>query len=165
MQVNLTLIHFNICEDPGSSVADTWKALEEAQKQGLTVDIGVSHFKESDIEALMDKATVLPAVNQCELSVVNHDDATIEYCTKKGIVYQSYSPLCGGFNGSSCTWSGGKNVMSLPDVIKIAKSHNVSPAQVGQDFLSLFFPPLFKRGSLCIFVRVTQETGMYVCSI
>lgn len=112
-------------------MADTWKALEEAKAQGLTLDIGVSHFLQSDLEELMKTATEKPVLNQCELSVVHHDDATMAYCTSQGIVYQAYSPLCGGFNGSSCTWSGGKNVMTLPDVIKIATAHNVSPAQVG----------------------------------
>jgi diketogulonate reductase-like aldo/keto reductase len=53
------------------------------------------------------------------------------YCATQGIVYQSFSPLCGGFNGSSCTWNGGKNVMTLPDVIQIAGVHNVSSAQIG----------------------------------
>ena len=39
--------------------------------------------------------------------------------------------LCGGFNGSSCTWHGGKNVMTVPQVKAIAAKHNVSAAQVG----------------------------------
>lgn len=70
-QVNLTLIHFTHC-GLGGSVAATWKALEEAKQQGLTLDIGVSHFVQSDIEALMKTATVKPVLNQCELSVVHH---------------------------------------------------------------------------------------------
>ena len=34
-----------------------------------------------------------PAVNQCELCVGTHDDATIEFCKEKGIVYESYGAL------------------------------------------------------------------------
>ena len=67
-------------------------------------------------------------MHQAELSVSFHDDATIAYCRAHGITYQSFSPLCGGFNGSSCR---GKNVMSQPEVIAIAKVHSVSAAQVG----------------------------------
>jgi 2,5-diketo-D-gluconate reductase A len=93
---------------------------------------GVSHFKQDNFEQLKAAgATVVPALNQAELSVVFHDDATIKYCREHGIVYQSYSPLCGGANGSSCTRSGGKNVMTVPEVIAIAKVHGVSPAQIG----------------------------------
>ena len=72
-----------------------------------------------------------PALNQCKLSVVHHDQPTIDYCRTAGITYQSYSPLCGGFNGSSCSRSGGENVMTRPDVLAIADSHGVSAAQIG----------------------------------
>ena len=72
-----------------------------------------------------------PALNQCKLSVVHHDQPPIDYCRTAGITYQSYSPLCGGFNGSSCSRSGGENVMTRPDVLAIADSHGVSAAQVG----------------------------------
>eukprot|EP00041_Stephanoeca_diplocostata_P011812 m.195587 g.195587 ORF g.195587 m.195587 type:complete len:304 (+) comp18680_c0_seq2:69-980(+) len=128
--VDLTLIHFNRCM-PGSSVAETWKALEEAQAAGMTRSIGVSHFLQADIEELMKTATTKPVLNQCELSVSYHDDATMEYCRAKGIVYQAFSPLCGGFNGSSCSARGGKNVLTVPEVKAIALAHNVSAAQVG----------------------------------
>ena len=71
------------------------------------------------------------AVNQCKLSVVHHDDSTIQYCKQAGIVYQSYSPLCGGFNGSSCSRGGGVNVMTQPEVLQVATAHGVSAAQIG----------------------------------
>ena len=69
----------------------------------------------------MASSSTVPALNQCELSVSYHDDATIAFCQQHGIVYQSYSPLCGGFNGSSCTMNGGKNVLTIQAVIDIAK--------------------------------------------
>merc|ERR1711935_876813 len=84
-----------------------------------------------DIEKLMETAKIKPAVNQCELSVSFHDDATIKYCQSQGITYQSFSPLCGGFNGSSCSMRGGKNVMTIPLVQQVAATHNVSAAQIG----------------------------------
>mmetsp|Transcript_15439 Transcript_15439/g.30358 ORF Transcript_15439/g.30358 Transcript_15439/m.30358 type:complete len:295 (+) Transcript_15439:33-917(+) len=123
--VDLTLIHFNKCDGAGS-IAETWKALEEGLQAGQTKAIGVSHFTREDLEQLGSK----PSVNQCELSVSYHDDATIQYCQQQGIVYQSFSPLCGGFNGSSCSAHGGKNVLTIPEVKKIAAVHNVSAAQV-----------------------------------
>eukprot|EP01065_Artemidia_motanka_P044281 TRINITY_DN627_c0_g1_i6.p4 TRINITY_DN627_c0_g1~~TRINITY_DN627_c0_g1_i6.p4 ORF type:complete len:129 (+),score=47.63 TRINITY_DN627_c0_g1_i6:794-1180(+) len=76
----------------------------------------------------METATVLPSVNQCSLSVSFHDDETIAFCRSKGITYQSFSPLCGGGNGSSCPYG---SVLKIPQVIQIAASHNVSAAQVG----------------------------------
>merc|ERR1719326_1419204 len=101
------LIHFATsfapwgkCDLPG-----TWRALEEAMAAGESRSIGVSHFKQEHFEALERAgAKMKPAVNQAELSVSYHDDTTIAYCKAHNIVYQSFSPLCGGFNGSSCTW-------------------------------------------------------------
>lgn len=131
--VDLTLIHTTSSWGPGKcDLPGTWRALEEALAAGHSRSIGVSHFKQEHFEELRAAgATVVPAVNQAELSVVFHDDTTIAYCKAHGITYQSYSPLCGGANGSSCTWSGGKNVMAVPEVIAVAKSHGVSAAQVG----------------------------------
>jgi diketogulonate reductase-like aldo/keto reductase len=77
----------------------------------------VSHASAQDLEELKKVATVWPpAVNQCKFSVVYHDDETVSYCRRHGITYQSFSPLCGGFNGSSCSGSGGRNVMTVPEV-------------------------------------------------
>ena len=116
--VDLMLIHFNKCEF-GGSVAETWKALEEAKSAGQARSIGVSHFTISDLEKLTgDK----PSVNQCSLSVRFHDDETIEYCRQHNITYMSFSPLCGGANGSSCPYG---SVLTVPEVIAIAQAHKV----------------------------------------
>lgn len=128
--VDLMLMHFQ-CRGGQGTVADSWRALEDALSAGKTRAIGVSHFVTTDLTELMKTAKVKPAVNQCSLSVSQHDDTTIEYCRQQGITYQSFSPLCGGFNGSSCTMHGGKNVMTVPEVIAIAATHKVTAAQVG----------------------------------
>ena len=117
-------------------MAETWRALEDAQKAGLTKAIGVSHFVASDFEKLKKTQTIAPVVNQCELSVGAHDDETIKYCDDNQIVYMSYSPLCGGSNGSSCEMHGGTSVLTIPEVISIANSHNVSAAQVGLKWIA-----------------------------
>ena len=90
-----------------------------------------SNFDAGQLRTLATTSRVTPALNQCKLSVVHHDQPTIDYCRTAGITYQSYSPLCGGFNGSSCSRSGGENVMTRPDVLAIADSHGVSAAQIG----------------------------------
>ena len=56
-----------------------------------------------------------------------HDDATATHCEQRGIVYEAYSPLCGGANGSSCQHG---SVLTIPLVRQIAISHGVSSAQV-----------------------------------
>lgn len=126
--VDLLLIHY-----PGTKAAnaEAWAALEVALRLNRTRAIGVSNFSPSQLDALRETATVWPpAVNQLELSVSYHDDAALAYNKKRGIVVQAYSPLCGGFNGSSCTARGGKNVLSLPEVQAVAQRYGVSPAQI-----------------------------------
>jgi len=43
---------------------DTWKAMEECVKLGLTKSIGVSNFNSEQIQRVLDVATIRPAVNQ-----------------------------------------------------------------------------------------------------
>lgn len=59
--VDLFLIHVPTAHPNLKSV---WKEMEAAQKEGLTKSIGVSNFRISDLETVMDGATVVPAVNQ-----------------------------------------------------------------------------------------------------
>eukprot|EP01062_Namystynia_karyoxenos_P000822 TRINITY_DN10298_c0_g3_i1.p1 TRINITY_DN10298_c0_g3~~TRINITY_DN10298_c0_g3_i1.p1 ORF type:complete len:324 (+),score=125.07 TRINITY_DN10298_c0_g3_i1:106-972(+) len=126
-QVDLTLVHYPWCE-LGGSLSGTWQALEEAQAAGQTRSIGVSNFKQADFEKLFKSAKVRPVINQGSFSVVHHDDATVDYCRAQGILYQSYSPLCGGGNGSSCPYG---SVMKVAEVQAVAAAHNVSAAQIG----------------------------------
>jgi diketogulonate reductase-like aldo/keto reductase len=51
------------------------------------------------------------------MSIKNHDDDTIAYCQSKGIVYEAYGTMRG------CPFTD-------PDVLAIAKEHNVSASQV-----------------------------------
>lgn len=159
-QVDLTLMH-SPCrgETATDDTAVTWKAMEDFLDAGKAQAIGVSNFKVDQLKALAETSDHTPSLMQSKLSVVHHgarlrphplalsarvcvycsahihvcgtDDATILYCKKAGIVYQAYSPLCGGFNGSSCSHGGGQNVMTVPEVVAIAGSHHKSPAQVG----------------------------------
>lgn len=46
---------------------DTWKAMEEVNKKGLAKSIGVSNFNKSQIERILENATVVPATNQVNL--------------------------------------------------------------------------------------------------
>ena len=59
----------------------------------------------------------IPAVNFCEMSVGNHDDATIAFCKAKGITYEAWAPL---------------RDVNLTDtrLVAIAAAHGVSSAQV-----------------------------------
>lgn len=43
---------------------DTWKAMEDVYKKGLTRLIGISNFNKKQIERLLESASIVPAINQ-----------------------------------------------------------------------------------------------------
>lgn len=76
--------------------AETWRALETLYVQGLVRSIGVSNFKPSHLEALMDEASILPMVNQIELHPGCNQLETRDFCDRNDIVMEAWSPLGAG---------------------------------------------------------------------
>ena len=75
------------------TTAGTWRAFEEFYKAGRIKAIGVSNFMPHHIQTLMETATIQPMVNQLKLCPGITQDETVEYCKKKGIVVEAYSPF------------------------------------------------------------------------
>lgn len=111
--VDLLLIHRPLSE---FNVA-AWHVLEDLQKEGLARAIGVSNFLIKHLEVLRETSTTVPAVNQIELHPFFYRKELVEYCTAKGIIVESYSPIALGKR------LGDKRLK------KIAKSHGKTPAQ------------------------------------
>ena len=100
--------------DSTAANAALWRGLMAAKAAGLVRSIGVSNYDRDQLAALPGD---VPAVNQCEMSVEGHDDATLAYCASKGIRYESYGAMRG------CPFTD-------PKALAIAKQHGVSVAQV-----------------------------------
>lgn len=73
-----------------------WRALEDAYKAGKLRAIGVSNFLPVDIENLWETAEIKPMVNQVLCHISNSPLELIDYCKKKGIVMEAYSPVAHG---------------------------------------------------------------------
>lgn len=87
---DLILIH----RPPRSGAGvELWDDLIQAQRDGLTTDIGVSNYTIEQIEALMDATGVIPAVNQIEWSPFGHSGEMLKFCKRNKIIIQAYSPL------------------------------------------------------------------------
>lgn len=119
--VDLLLIHF----PGGGDCKKTWAALEDYHSRGVARAIGVSNFKRSDLEPLVAVAKVVPAVNQIQHNVLEHDDDTISCCQVHGITVEAYSPL-GRDSGS---------IPKNPTIQQIATAHNVSTYQVAMRWI------------------------------
>ena len=90
--VDLYLIHWPV---PGCYLS-TWKVLEEIQKSGRALSIGVSNFEIRHLEELEANSRIIPAVNQIECHPLCYPKELIDYCQNKGIQVQAYAPLARG---------------------------------------------------------------------
>ena len=91
--VDLMLIH----RPPSKGVGEElWDGLIKARGEGLIHDIGVSNYSIMQMEALIDKSGIIPAVNQIEWSPFGFSDEMMKYCAEQKIIIQAYSPLTHG---------------------------------------------------------------------
>ena len=95
-----------------------WRALEDAYRAGKLRAIGVSNFLEGDIDSLWETAEIKPMVNQVLCHISNTPLALIEYCQRKGIVMEAYSPVAHG------------EAMKNPAIRAIAEKYGVSIPQL-----------------------------------
>jgi diketogulonate reductase-like aldo/keto reductase len=95
----------------------TWKAFEELYNAGKVKAIGVSNFLENHVDAILDKATIAPMVNQLELHPQYVQRDIVNYCKDRRIIVEAWSPLI-------------KGNFDHPVLIEIAKKYNKSVAQV-----------------------------------
>lgn len=108
----------------------TWSAMEEAYNSGLVKAIGVSNFNAKKLEALKQKAEILPCVNQVEHHPLLQQNDLMDYCSKNMIVVTAYSPL-GSMDRDASMKHANEPVLLENEVIKeISKRLKVTPAQV-----------------------------------
>ncbi|MBB1063046.1 aldo/keto reductase [Limosilactobacillus fastidiosus] len=112
--VNLLLIHWPI----ERAFFDTWAALEELKKEGLTRSIGVSNYQMIHLQYLATQAHEMPVVNQIERHPHLNQLPLIKYDRAHQIVTQAWSPLGRG------------TILNNPLLEKIAKKHQKSSAQI-----------------------------------
>ena len=95
-----------------------WKALEDAYKGGKIRAIGISNFLQGDIESLEEAAEIKPMVNQVLCHISNTPLELIDYCQKKGIVMEAYSPVAHG------------EALKNPVIAEMAEKYRVTVAQL-----------------------------------
>ncbi|VDD83741.1 unnamed protein product [Mesocestoides corti] len=138
--LDLYLIHFPAAfhEKPGKnydvcdpctveyecqSLEETWKAMECLVAEGLVKSIGVSNFNTKQLDRIISVASIMPAVNQIEVSVDLLNTKLIEYCHSKGIQVEAF--VCCGACRKTMTPR-----LEEPFVKEIAAAHNKTAAQV-----------------------------------
>lgn len=116
---------------------ETWEAMEDCVKQGLTKSIGVSNFNSEQIDRLLKFAKIKPVVNQVETNPNINQKKLIQFCKGRDIVLTGYCPL--GRNDS--VGIPGLPVPSIldPKVKKIGEKYSKTPAQVVLNYLVIIF--------------------------
>ncbi len=72
---------------------ESWRALEELQKEGKIKSIGVSNFLPHHLDNLLEHASVVPAINQLELHPGYMQTVACDYCREHGIALEAWSPI------------------------------------------------------------------------
>jgi len=72
---------------------EAWRALESAYEQGKLRAIGVSNFRQGDLENLFAVCDVVPQVNQVLVHAGNTPSELLAFCAARDIVVEAYSPI------------------------------------------------------------------------
>ena len=118
--IDLLLIH-----QPFGDYYGTYRAMEEAYKEGKVRAIGVSNFYPDRYIDLHHFAEIKPAVNQVETHVFQQQKIAKEYLKKNGTQIESWGPFAEGKN----------DYFNNPVLKEIGAGHGKSVAQVALRFL------------------------------
>jgi diketogulonate reductase-like aldo/keto reductase len=112
--IDLYLVHWPV---PGLR-RETWKAMAALQNEGICRAIGVSNYTIRHLEELREESSVPPAVNQVEFHPFLYQRELLDYCRRRGIAVEAYSPLARGVR------------LSEPALVSVGRKYGKTPAQV-----------------------------------
>ncbi|MDS3244247.1 aldo/keto reductase [Streptococcus pneumoniae] len=98
--------------------AEVWRAMEDLYQEGKIRAIGVSNFLPHHLDALLETATIVPAVNQVRLAPGVYQEEVVAYCREKGILLEVWGPFGQG------------ELFDSKQVQEIAANHGKSVAQI-----------------------------------
>ena len=112
--IDLYLVHWPI----KGLRKETWLALEKLYNEGKVRAIGVANYLIPFLEELESYANITPALNQVELTPWLYNQNLVDYCSKKNIQLQAYSPLTRGKKFDDAR------------LIQLCKKYDKTPAQI-----------------------------------
>ena len=118
--IDLLLIH-----QPFGDYYGTYRAMEEAYKDGKVRAIGVSNFYPDRYLDIVHFAKIKPAVNQVETHLFQQQKEANEYMKKNGTQIMSWGPFAEGRN----------DFFNTPELKEIGARYGKTPAQVALRFL------------------------------
>lgn len=123
--IDLLLLHQPLTSDFERTVG-AYKALETLLADGRVRAIGVSNFMVEDLRNLLERTSVVPAVNQIEIHPYFQQPEVVALGREHGIVPQAWSPI-----GGVVDYAGGAGSPLRDErIAEIAAAHGRTPAQV-----------------------------------
>jgi diketogulonate reductase-like aldo/keto reductase len=125
-QIDLLLLHQPLPTDFDKTVG-AYTALETLLADGRVRAIGVSNFMPDVLARLLERTSVVPAVNQVEVHPYFTQPEVQKANTKHGVLTQAWSPMGGitSYRGDSS-----RSTFNDPVIGQIAQAHGKTPAQV-----------------------------------
>lgn len=125
-QIDLLILHQALPSEFEKTL-EAYRALETLLADGKVRAIGVSNFMVDHLSRLLDRATVVPAVNQIEVHPYFAQRGVQDFGAEHGILTQAWSPI-----GGITFYRDGSHGSTLADPVigDIATTHGKTPAQV-----------------------------------
>ncbi len=125
-QIDLLILHQALPSDFDKTL-EAYRALETLLADGKVRAIGVSNFMVDPLSSLLEKAAVVPAVNQIEVHPYFQQRQVQAFGAERGILTQAWSPI-----GGITFYRDGTHGSTLQDPVigEIAQTYGKSPAQV-----------------------------------
>ena len=125
-QIDLLILH-QALPSAFDRTLDAYRALETLLADGKVRAIGVSNFMVDHLATLLDRASVVPAVNQIEVHPYFVQPDVQAFGTEHGILTQAWSPI-----GGITFYRDGEHTSTLQDPVigGVATAHGKTPAQV-----------------------------------
>lgn len=113
--LDLFLIH-----QPFGDYYGSYRALQDLQKEGKILSIGVSNFNPDRLVDLIMNNDIVPQVNQVETTPYFQQFEASEIMKEYGVAHQAWGPFSEGMD----------NLFENPILLKIAEKYSKSTAQV-----------------------------------
>ena len=125
-QIDLLILH-QALPSAFDKTLEAYRALETLLADGKVRAIGVSNFMVDHLTTLLDRATVVPAVNQIEVHPYFSQQKVQDLGAEHGVMTQAWSPI-----GGITFYRDGQHTSTLEDPVigDIATTHAKTPAQV-----------------------------------
>lgn len=117
---DLVLIHWPMGDD-----LETYRAIEDAYKEGKVRAIGLRNFNAPQVQEIIDNSSIKPTVDQIETHILWQQQRMHEYLTENNIVHESYAPLCEANPG----------FLDIPVLKEVGRKYQKNPAQVTLRYL------------------------------